>query len=576
MNVQLRLHKPHWGGRAPILWTIAFLLVGLPLLLVLVQAVTPRMFDPVSPTLEPSIAALTRLVSSPRLLRGIINTVVLGFIGAIVSTALGVALAVVLTLTNVKGRKFWQLVPWVVFATPGYLKGLAWVLLMSPGGYVVYLGVLTSEQASAFFSPVGLLMVLAFSLFPVPYFIARSRLQGMGGEFLDAARMASARPLQAIRRVVIPMLLPTIALALLTTFAEIVGDFGIANTIARSMNFGLLTYNIYAATASFPVDFAAAGAQALLLVFLVSGSIVATAFSGGARDTRFLTGRNRDLSRYSLGQWQPLVVFLLASLTIAAAALPLIAITLRAFTVSLAAALNPGNFSLDALRTVFDTGTASGQALVWSFAYAFLAACLAVAFATIFAYRISLSSRATRLISAGMAMVTVAIPGIILAFGYILLYNRLIGFRDTGLYGSRALLVVGYAAAALPYCLIFLLAALDRLGPSLGEASRLSGATPMQHLRRVVVPLIRRAVAVAFGVTLIRSVFELPMAQFLMPSAGPSLAALIVNDFTQDRDAVACALALVTLVAVSAVAAIWSIIDNLQTDRRLDDEPARS
>ncbi|MBB3397372.1 hypothetical protein EV291_12314 [Rhizobium sp. BK068] len=66
------------------------------------------------------------------------------------------------------------------------------------------------------------------------------------------------------------------------------------------------------------------------------------------------------------------------------------------------------------------------------------------------------------------------------------------------------------------------------------------------------------------------------MAQFLMPSAGPSLAALIVNDFTQDRDAVACALALVTLVAVAVVAAIGAAINKLQTDRRVDREPARS
>ncbi|MBB3397371.1 ABC-type Fe3+ transport system permease subunit [Rhizobium sp. BK068] len=456
MKAQIRPRRPNWEGRAPLLWAVSFILIGLPLLLVLAQAVLPRMFDPVSPTMEPSLAALSRLASSPRLLRGIVNTVVLGFVGAFVSTALGVTLALVLTLTSVKGRRLWQLVPWAVFATPGYLKGLAWVLLMSPGGYVVYLGILSPEHASAFFSPVGLLMILAISLFPVPYFIARSRLQGLGGEFVDAARMASARPFQVTRRIVVPMLLPAIALALLTTFAEIVGDFGIANTIARSMNFGLLTYNIYAATASFPVDFAAAGAQALFLVFLVSGSILATALSGGNRDTRFLTGRNRDLSTYSLGPYQLLAVILLAALSFASAIVPLMAIALRAFTVSLAAALSPDNFSLDAIRTVFDATTVAGQALIWTFVYAFLAACVAVTFATLFAYRIAMASRTTRLVSAGLAMVTVAIPGIILAFGYILLYNRLIGFKDTGLYGSRALLVIGYAAAALPYCLIFL------------------------------------------------------------------------------------------------------------------------
>jgi len=562
MTVALNIGRRNWRGSAPLLWLVAFLLIGLPLILVLVQAVLPKLFDPTAPSFEPDITALIRLVSSPRLFRGILNTILLGIVGAVTSTALGTALALILTLTDVRMPRVWLALPWVVFATPSYLKGLAWVLLMSQGGYLVYLGLFTPEGASAFFGPPGLLMVMAFSLFPVPYFIVRSRLQGLGGEFIDAARMASARPGQTIRRIVVPLLLPAIGLSLLTTFAEIVGDFGMANTIARSMNFGLLTYNIYAATASFPVDFAAAGAQALLLVVLVSGSVAATALSGADRETRFLSGRNRQLAKYRLGGWQPLMLLCLAALLFAAAIMPLFAIVVRAFTISLSGALSPDNLSLKAIRTVFDSSTTAGQALIWSFAYAFLAAVLAVAFSTLFAYRISLASRTTRLFSAGMAMVTVAIPGIILAFGYILLYNRLSGFRDTGLYGSRLLLIIGYAAAALPYCLIFLWAALDRLGASLGEASRLSGASPMQHLRRIVLPLIRRAIIVAFGVTMIRSLFELPMSQFLMPSAGPALPALIVNDFTQDRDAVACAMALTALCIVGIIAAVGSLFSN--------------
>jgi ABC-type Fe3+ transport system permease subunit len=562
VTVALNRSRRNWRGSAPVLWTIAFMLIGLPLVLVLVQAALPKLFDTVSPSFAFDTTALRRLVSSPRLLRGITNTILLGVVGAVVSTTLGTALALVLTLTDVKLKRLWLSLPWVVFATPSYLKGLAWVLLMSQGGYLVYLGVLTPAGAASFFGPPGLLMVMAFALFPVPYFIVRSRLQGLGGEFIDAARMASARPGQTVRRIVVPMLLPAIGLSLLTTFAEIVGDFGMANTIARSMNFGLLTYNIYAATASFPVDFAAAGAQALLLVVLVSGSVAATALSGADRETRFLSGRNRQLSRYRLGGWQPLILICLAALALGCAVMPLFAIVIRAFTVSLGEALAPSNFSLAAMKSVLDPTADAGQALLWSFVYAFFAAFLAVGFATLFAYRISLASRTTRLMSAGLAMVTVAIPGIILAFGYILVYNRLIGFRDTGLYGSRLLLVVGYAAAALPYCLIFLWAALDRLGPSLGEASRLSGASPMQHLRRIVLPLIQRAVIVAFGVTLIRSVFELPMSQFLMPSSGPSLPALIVNDFTQDRDAVACALALAALCLVGVIAALGALLNH--------------
>jgi ABC-type Fe3+ transport system permease subunit len=402
------------------------------MLLVVVQAVVPKLFDPTAPSIALSFEPLSRMVTSPRLLHGIVNTVVLGIVGAIVSTLLGLALALVVHLTDVRMSHVWKALPWVVFATPSYLKGLAWVLLMSQGGYLVYLGMLTPTQASSFFGPTGLLLVMALSLFPVPYFIVRARLEGIGGEFLDAARMASASPARTIVRIVLPMIMPAIGLSLLTTFAEVVGDFGLANTIARSMSLGLLTYNIYAATSSFPVDFAAAGAQALLLGVLVSGSVVAAAFGGTQRDARFLSGRNRSLRPYRLRYWQPLVFAVLALLAISAAVLPLLAVTLRALTTSLGAGLSPSNFSLSAIRTVFDISNVAGQALVSSFAYAFATALVTVAFAIVFAYRVSLASKRTRVLAAGLAMVTVAVPGIILAFGYILLYDRVPGFENWG------------------------------------------------------------------------------------------------------------------------------------------------
>ncbi|NLS00350.1 iron ABC transporter permease [Rhizobium sp. P38BS-XIX] len=557
----MRLSRPrlsgNWRGGAPLLWLAAFILIGLPMLLVLAQAIFPKLFDATDPSIAPSLDAVMRLVTSPRLLRGIVNTIVLGIVGALASTLLGAALALVVHLSDIRLRKLWMALPWIVFATPSYLKGLAWVLLMSQGGYLVYLGILSPPQASSFFGPPGLLLVMALSLFPVPYFIIRARLEGIGGEYIDAARMASAGSMRTISRIIIPMLMPAIGLSLLTTFAEIIGDFGLANTIARSMNFGLLTYNIYAATSSFPVDFPAAGAQALLLAVLVSGSVMAAAASGTQRDARFVSGRNRPLRRYRLGAWQLPAVVLLMLIVVLSAVLPLLAVTLRAFTTSLGGGLALTNFSLSAVRAVFDMSNVAGQALMSSFLYGVVAALMTVAFSALFAFKVSFASKRVRAIAVGLAMITVAVPGIILAFGYILLYDRVPGFTDLGLYGTRTLLVLGYCAAALPYCLIFMWSALDRLGPSISEASRLAGASPMQHLRRIVGPLIGRAIAAAFGVTMVRTIFELPMSQFLMPQAGPALPALIVDDFTQDRDAVACAMALVALLAVSIT---WGLV----------------
>ena len=47
--------------------------------------------------------------------------------------------------------------------------------------------------------------------------------------------MAGAGQWRTLVKVILPLLVPAIALALLTTFAEVAGDFGIATTIARQI-----------------------------------------------------------------------------------------------------------------------------------------------------------------------------------------------------------------------------------------------------------------------------------------------------------------------------------------------------
>lgn len=559
------------GIAAPLLWLIAFTLVLFPLALVIGQAVVPGLFDLAGPDFTLSFSAIREVVLSPHLVTGVMDTVLLGVIGAVLATVIGTALALMIDLTDVKGGRVWAVFPWVVFAIPSYFKGLAWVLLMLPGGYLVQLGLLAPDQARSFFGLPGLLLVMTFSLFPLPYFIVRARLQGMGSEMVDAARLAGHGPIQIVLRVVLPLLLPALGLALLTSFAEIAGDFGIATTIAREMNFGLITYNIYAATASYPVDFPAAGAQALVLVVLVAGSMVAAGSSGTDKSTRFVTGRNREFTRFALRRWQSAVRAALIVLFAGALFIPIAAVVFRAVTIRLGGGLVASNFSLIAIDKVLDPATTSGQALLWTGVYAFAAAVIAVSFGLLFAYDVALRSRLTRLVVSGLALMTVTLPGIILAFGFILVYDRLPGFRDLPLYGSRWLLVIGYTSAALPYCLIFVWSALDRLSTSMRDASLLAGISPALHLARVVVPLLRGSLAMAFGVTMVRSLFELPMSQFLLPLAGPPLPVVIADGFTTGRDADACALALVALLLVGAVSGAAAAI----TGRRAGQSAAR-
>lgn len=546
------------------------LLIALPLALVLVQAVMPGLFDPRSPSMALSAEPLLRAFSSSRVLATIAHSLELAGIGAVTATILGGAFACLVKRCDIPGRRVMSLVPWIVFLTPSYLKSLAWVLLMSPGGYLVQLGIISAGVGRSFFSLGGLVFVITLSLFPLASFIIGSALNGLGSEWEDAARLAGARPATIWLRINLPLLGPALALSLIAIFAEGLSDFGMAATIARASRFDLLTYGIFAAASDYPVDFPLAGVQALILLCLVLCVVLLDRMFRRQTDPHLVSGRSRPARLHALGRWRWPAAGAAFFVAFLAFVLPLAGILVRAFTNTLGAGIAWRNFTAEHLFEALSPDTIAGAALIHSLLYAGVAAVIACAVAVLLSVELDRSPRVMRPLVLGISLGAVAIPGIVLGFGYILLWNRLPGFRDWPFphYGDASLLVTGYAAAALPYCLIIVLAAIGQLAPSLTDAARLQGVGPTQRLLRVTLPLIFLSVTTAFLLTFIRTVFELPISQLLVPLSGSPVPPLVIKLFNHDGDGVASALSLVSMIVAGVAAGIvWLAVKRLQPRR---------
>src|SRR5262249_55655736 len=283
-------------------------------------------------------------------------------------------------------------------------------------------------------------------------------------------------------------------------------------------------------------------------------------------DPRLISGRSRPSRQYRLGPWRWAATAAVAVVGLLAFILPLAAIAVRALTRTIGAGFTASNFTLRQVGEVLSPGTVAGEALLHSLGYALMAALLACTAALLLAVQLDRARRLMRPIVLAISLGAVAIPGIVLGFGYILLWNRLPGFRDWPFphYGDSSLLVTGYAAAALPYCLIIILAAIGQLAPSLSDAARLQGAGPTVRLTRIPLPLIFLSVVPAFLLTFIRTIFELPISQLLIPQSGPPVPPLVIRLFNHDGDGVASALSLVGMVVAGGGGGlVWLLASRL-------------
>jgi iron(III) transport system permease protein len=531
------------------------LLIALPLALVLVQALVPGLFDRSAPSLALDLTPLRQALSSPRVIQSIVHSLELAGAAAVAATILGGGLAVLVQRTDVPGRRLLASLPWVVFLVPSYLKALAWVLLMSPGGYLAQLGILPESLGRQFFGLSGLIFVHTVSLFPMAAFIIGGALAGLGSELEDAARIAGISRVRIWYAINLPLLAPALVLSTIVIFAEVLSDFGMASTIARLSDFGMLTYGIYAAASNYPVDFPMAGSQALVLLLLVVAVVFVERQIRRSADPRLISGRSRPPSVHSLGQWRwPAGIIGLVLFTLAVA-LPLAAVLVRALSRTLDQGLAWDNLTAANIIAVIAPGSDGQRALLRSLGFAAITAAIACAIALWFAIQLDASRRILRPVVLGLSLGSVAIPGIVLAFGYILVWNGLPLFRDWPFprYGDGSLLVTGYVAAALPYCLVVILAATNQLAPSLFDAARLHGVTAARRLGQIMLPLILLSLTTAFLLTFIRTVFELPVSQLLIPLSGPPLPPLFLKLFSHDRDGPASALAIAAMVTAGAL-----------------------
>jgi iron(III) transport system permease protein len=546
------------GGPLLAFWIIIVAILVLPIMLFLLVAFSPRLFAQGPEWF--TLSAFGNAFSGP-LLQGIENSLLISVTTAVLSMAIGFAVAWLVIRSDVPWRRLWTGSMFALLLAPSYLVALGWERLAEPSGVLELMGFNLTGFRSVFYGPVGIIVVLTVKGIPFAYLAISSALRGLGEEFEAAVRVHGGGRLAAARTV-FSLLAPAVWSALAIVFAESISDFGVAATLANDAHFPVATFVLYNSVNNFPINFPVAAAVGWILLGLAGLALLAQSRALRGRSYRVLGGRSRPARRHRLGL--PAKI----GATIGVALVALIGLGVPVFGAVSASLINgfgtltsDHTLSLDNYTRVLNSSALNGPLL-----FSAELAAVTATFSVILGVVVSrvLSTRTGRLSAKVLDLLlltAVALPGIVFAAGYIFTYNLPVT-NNLGihLYETPTLLLLGYVATALPSTSRVLLGTVGQVQDSLNQAGRVHGGTAAGSWLRTVLPLLARPILSAWVLTFSSTLLELPVSELLYPPNNPPVSVGITKALSNYDYSGGTAMEVIALLlALAVMGLVWGL-----------------
>lgn len=449
-----------------------------------------------------TLAWLRWVLDDEQYLRGLVNSVWLATFTTLLCLLISIPLALLAQNCTFAGRRAWLALIQVPMILPPFVgaigvKGLLsrnggvnlWLTqwgLLEPGQYIDWL-------AYPFWSCV---VLEALYLYPITFLNVQASLANIDPALDEAARNLGAGAWRRFWRITLPLMRPGVfagaTLVFIWAFTELGTPLmvGYRDVTAVQVFTQLETTNPMGDAYALVVVMLVISATLYLLGKLLLGrptaGMLAKATAGSA--PRRLRGLTSWLAALPFA-----VVFFVA-------VLPHIAVVLGSVTATGIIELDPQHLTLEYHRRLLHDVAAIGEpgrglaalSVVNSFKYSLLATAADLVLGFAIAYLVVRRRSALTTLLDGLAMLPLAVPGLVMAFGYFVLTQG-----DTPLAplnplrnDPTPLLVIAYAVRRLPFLVRSCAAGLEQTSEALEEAAANLGAGPLRTMAAVTVPLL--------------------------------------------------------------------------------------
>jgi len=519
---------------------LLMILVAFPLAFILLQAVFPQFSAGV---FSGALSGVATLLAEPHLPTMLGGTLQVGVGVALVSALIGFPLGVARGLLNLPLPRLWDLLFLIPFLTPPYIAALSWMLVLQTNGYLQQLTGFNLNDV--LFSQTGIVLVMALNIFPVVYFAVSRSLLASGQRLALVARVHGASPGRAFWHITLPMLSPSLAAGMLLAFTLAIEEYGVPAALGTRAGVLMLTTDIEKKLAEWPIDLSGASMLSVVLVTLALSAWWLQKKLTGNQDVTSITGKPTENMGADAGSFTLPIVAMLGLTGFVAVILPGASMALSGVLGTLSGGVSLDNLTASHYAALFSQQGDALSALGTSLSLALGAACITGLLGLLAAWLVVVQKIKGHGLVDALSLMPAALPGVVVGVGLILLWNQ--PFWPVSPYNSWAILLLSYCCLLLPWPVRYVGSALRQLGGNLEPAARVHGASALQALRFIVLPLVSPAMLAAMLMVFAIASRELVTSLLLAPAGTQTVSVFIWRQFEQGSVGQGMAMATLTL-----------------------------
>lgn len=466
----------------------------------------------------------------------ILNSFKVTLAATLITMVTGTLMAYIMKTVSIKGKAIVDMIVIVSILSPPFIGAYSWIILLGRAGIITKLLKSIGISFPGIYGFSGILLVFVVKMTPLMYLFVSGALKKMDSSLIECAEGMGCKGIRKMRRIVLPLILPTILSSAFLVFMRIFCDFGTPMLIGEGYRtIPVLIYNSFIGEMN--QDYAFASAMSVIVVFF--SVIIFSLQQLFASRTTIEMSSLRPIEPEKKKGLYNIVCHIFAYLVALLASLPLAVVVVQSFKKT-DGIIYYNEFSLASYTKAFST---CGRAIFNTFFYSILAMVFILIIGVLFSYvTVRRPSKITKIMDA-ITTLPYIIPGSIMGISLILGFNH----KPIVLTGTVLIMIVAYIIRRMPYTIRSSSAILRQIDPALEEAASSLGADKSRAFWKITFPVMIPGVLSGALMSWMSIITELSSTVLLYTTRTQTLSIAIYQEVIRGNEGVACALSSILL-----------------------------